>query len=396
MTKSKRKTTKTRKTFKQRTFGQKPKSGLNRKQQPQGNQKFYPLPSPTGQPPYHISLDSILPTSQISKMKNLKNMVLHIVGDTGGIKDPYPQQAVAGAMESDFNLENAPMFFYHLGDVVYFYGAADQYFSQFYEPYSSYPGPIFAIPGNHDGDVAQGDNTPSLEAFVTNFCSQEPHVSPDGGESSRDTMTQPNVFWTLDTPLATMIGLYSNVPEGGEFEQDQIDWFVSELKNASKSKALIVSVHHPAYSLDVYHSGSKTIDQVLDGAFTKSGIIPDIVFTGHVHNYQRFTRNLKGRQVPYIVAGAGGYHNLHPMQKQSDGNVIKVPYTDPNHGDVTLENYCADHNGYMVLQVTPNSISGNYYIVPKQNESWSTKSQKIDSFDLDINKHVLARNVTPP
>ncbi|MDE2590450.1 MAG: metallophosphoesterase, partial [Patescibacteria group bacterium] len=184
-------------------------------------------------------------------------------------------------------------------------------------------------------------------------------------------------------------------PEGGEFEQDQIDWFVSELKNASKSKALIVSVHHPAYSLDVYHSGSKTIDQVLDGAFTKSGIIPDIVFTGHVHNYQRFTRNLKGRQVPYIVAGAGGYHNLHPMQKQSDGNVIKVPYTDPNHGDVTLENYCADHNGYMVLQVTPDSISGNYYIVPKQNESWSTKSQKIDSFDLDINKHVLTRNVTP-
>ncbi|MGI0102631.1 MAG: metallophosphoesterase family protein [Nitrosotalea sp.] len=380
MAKSKQRTPKTHKTFKPRTFGQKSKSGLNSIQKPQGNQKFYPLPPPTGQVPYHMSLDSVLPPNQISKIQKFKKMVFHIVGDTGGIKDPYPQQAVAVAMKSDFDSENAPMFFYHLGDVVYFYGEASQYFSQFYEPYANYPGPIFAIPGNHDGDVARGYNTPSLEAFVTNFCSQKPQVSPDGGESSRDTMTQPNVFWTLDAPLVTMIGLYSNVPEGGEFEQDQIDWFVNELKNAPKSKALIVSVHHPAYSLDVYHSGSKTIDQMLDDAFAKSGIIPDIVFTGHVHNYQRFTRNLKGYQTPYIVAGAGGYHNLHPMQKRSDGNNIQTPYTDPNHSNITLENYCSDHNGYMVLQVTPDSISGSYYIVPKQNESWSTKSQKIDSF----------------
>lgn len=345
-----------------------------------------------------MSLDGILSANQISSIKKSGEMVLHIVGDTGGIKDPYPQQSVADAMEDDIvnNNSNAPTFFYHLGDVVYFYGAASEYISQFYEPYNHYPAPIVAIPGNHDGDVAPGDNTPSLEAFVANFCAREPQTSPDAGECPRHTMTQPNVYWTLDTPFATMIGLYSNVPEGGQFDQDQIDWFVNELNTAPKNKALIVSVHHPAYSLDAHHSGSKTIDGVLDNAFSKSGRIPDMVFNGHVHNYQRFTRNIKGRQAPYIVAGAGGYHNLHYMQKQPDGNSLQVPYVDTNNNDVTLENYNADHNGYMILRVTQNTISGEYYIVPKQNESWQTKSQKIDSFELDLKQHALTKNTNPP
>ena len=140
----------------------------------------------------------------------------------------------------------------------------------------------------------------------------------------------------------------------------------------------------------------QTIDSVLDNAFSKSGRVPDIVFNGHVHNYQRFTRNIKGRQVPYVVAGAGGYHNLHYMQKQPDGNSLQAPYVDPNNNDVTLENYCADHNGYMVLRATQDTISGEYYIVPKQNESWQAKSQKIDSFELDLKQHVLTKNTNPP
>ena len=46
-----------------------------------------------------------------------------------------------------------PSFFYHLGDVVYFTGARSSYYDQFYDPYLHYAAPIFAIPGNHDGDL---------------------------------------------------------------------------------------------------------------------------------------------------------------------------------------------------------------------------------------------------
>ena len=49
-------------------------------------------------------------------------------------------------------------------------------------------------------------------------------------------MTQPNVYWALDTPLATIIGVYSNVPLGGKFDDTQISWFTNELRTASKQK----------------------------------------------------------------------------------------------------------------------------------------------------------------
>jgi hypothetical protein len=51
-----------------------------------------------------------------------KKMVFHICGDTGGVKNPGPQQLVASAMEADATNTTADgeaAFFYHLGDVVY-------------------------------------------------------------------------------------------------------------------------------------------------------------------------------------------------------------------------------------------------------------------------------------
>ena len=41
-------------------------------------------------------------------------------------------------------------------------------------------------------------------------------------------MIQPNVYWTLEATFATIIGLYTNVPEGGMLDQDQIDWLQKE------------------------------------------------------------------------------------------------------------------------------------------------------------------------
>src|SRR5690348_17748218 len=43
---------------------------------------------------------------------------------------------------SDRNQDgNTPAFLYHLGDVVYYYGEADRYYEQFYEPYKGYDAP---------------------------------------------------------------------------------------------------------------------------------------------------------------------------------------------------------------------------------------------------------------
>jgi len=151
-------------------------------------------------------------------------------------------------------------------------------------------------------------------------------ITKDAGDVSRDAMTQPNVYWTLNAPFATIIGLYTNVPEGGRLDDNQINWFKSELSNAPIDKALLVAMHHPIYSADRYHTGSEYMGQILEGAIQKTGRMPDAVFAGHVHNYQRFTRIMNDRDVPFIVAGAGGYWHLHYIAKDQDGNKLQTPY----------------------------------------------------------------------
>jgi 3',5'-cyclic AMP phosphodiesterase CpdA len=154
-------------------------------------------------------------------------------------------------MVEDLHSANAA-FFYHLGDVVYYNGEASGYYEQFYDPYLRYDAPIFAIPGNHDGD-ALPEEGPSLAAFVDNFCAPTPLITQEAGEAQRHAMTQPNVYWTLQAPYATIIGLYTNVPVGGQLDNDQIAWFQAELQAAPQERALIVAMHHPIYSFDTFH-----------------------------------------------------------------------------------------------------------------------------------------------
>ena len=349
-----------------------------------------PLPQPIGASPYHLLLDQVLTQSEIQSIQSSGRMVLHIVGDTGGIKTPQDQDLVAAQMEQDPAVADTtmrPAYFYHLGDVVYYYGQASEYYSQFYEPYLHYDAPILAIPGNHDGDVID-TSVPSLAAFVENFCSTGPHLSSEAGDSGRDTMTQPNVYWTLDTPFATFIGLYTNVPEGGWMDNTQISWLQSELTAAPQNKALIVSMHHPIYSADVYHSGSAYMHTILDQAIQNSGRMPDIVYAGHVHNYQRYTRTLNGRAIPYIVAGAGGYYNLHTMQ-QVQGAPLQTPYPLPDEEGVVLESYCDNHHGYLLMQIDSQTLKGQYFAVPTMKDPTGTPAQQTDAFTLNLMTHQM-------
>jgi acid phosphatase type 7 len=232
-----------------------------------------------------------------------------------------------------------------------------------------------------------GGNEDSLIAFIRNFCADPTNAkkpSPDSGEVNKSPMIQPNVYWTLLAPYVTLIGLYTNVPEGGEVHTDQVNWFEKELRSADKTKALIVALHHPVFSMDKFHSGGQAMLELLDNAFEKTGKIPDAVLTGHVHNYQRFTRtHSNGKKVPYIVAGAGGYWHLHWMQQGV--REMSLPEKVPDRDDVVLK-YCDDHHGFMQIQVTPKKLIGEYYVAPRPHESWhaSESPTQFDSFEIDV------------
>jgi acid phosphatase type 7 len=352
------------------------------------NQQFQTLPAPTGPYPYHLPLSAIVSADAMKAVQDVRELVLHMTGDTGGVKSPQPQQIVAVQMESDFQ-GSAVQALYHLGDVVYYNGLRSEYFPQFYEPYIQYPAPIVAISGNHDLDPLTPPTEPSGAGFVENFCSSAPHLSPEAQESGRDTMTQPNVYWTLETPYIYIVGMATNVPEGGQVDNDQLQWLDNELSMAPTDRFLAVAMHHPVYSADGHHGGSHYMGTLLDGSVERTGRTPDAVFTGHVHNYQRFTRNWNGRQVPYIVAGAGGYWHLHYMARADDGGSLQVPWQVPGE-DTTLENYVDDRHGFLRLSVTPTTLSGEYVTVPRPQESWRSGPAGVaDTFSLDLASHQL-------
>jgi hypothetical protein len=354
--------------------------------QSHGNERFFPLPAPTGAPPFRLALANVLGSTKVNDIIQSGKLVFHMAGDTGGVVDPTPQTIVAAKLEEQLSASGGllgPAFLYHLGDVVYFNGEASKYYSQFYHPYEFYHAPILAIPGNHDGFALDPATESSLDAFMRNFCSPAPlNTTPENLDTDRDAMIQPNCYFTLEAPFLTLVGLYSNVPEGGVIHQDQIDWFVSELAAAPRDKALVVAVHHPVFSFDKFHSGSEKMRQVLDNAFVASGRQADAVFTAHVHNYQRFTRVLAGREMPYIVAGAGGYHNLHAMQKAADGSTLQVPLHVPGE-NLTLEDYVEDRHGFLRLVVDASQLTVEYYTVPRPQEAWSQPARRYDSFSLD-------------
>jgi len=187
-------------------------------------------------------------------------------------------------------------------------------------------------------------------------------------------------------------GLYSNVPEHGVVHPDQLAWLVNELKAAPKDLPVVVTLHHPPYSADDHHGGSQPMHDALDRAFSDSGRWADLVLAGHVHNYQRFTRTRAGkpRQIPYVVAGAGGYHNLHGVAKVN-GVKLTPPISLPLSGDtVTLETFVDDRHGFLRLEVTRDAIAGVYYTVPRPQESWSQPPTRFDSFRLETRTHKVS------
>jgi len=326
-----------------------------------------------------LNLADYIPQEIVTAIQAAGKISFHAVGDTGAAKVNRSQTAatalghegaVADAMVSEIQNQgaNGPAFFFHLGDVIYNFGEAQYYYDQFYEPFRAYDRPIFAIPGNHDGMIfGQGSSAPqvpTLDAFLTNFCASEPGPSPDSGGLVRSVMTQPGVYFTLDAPFVSIIGVYSNVldgpgvisSQGGHFPivDDQLDFLKSELTRLkpdrqAQKRAIIVAVHHPPLSADAKHGGSTGIMKDLDACCKAAGLWPDVLLSGHAHLYQRFTRTVpSGQQTPYLVAGSGGY------AATAAKHLPPAPITT---GDYTLEINPIVDFGYLTVETDAQTIT---------------------------------------
>jgi hypothetical protein len=320
-------------------------------------------------------------------------IVFHSAGDTGAttvnlaLKDEY---TVVDKLISDFSETDpaaVPQFFYHLGDIVYSFGEHTYYYDQFYDAFRNYPAPIFAIPGNHDGLVppvpplagqdvnpTPGDPRLSLSGFYANFCTQQFQHSSDAAGIARTTMIQPGVYFTLEAPLVRILGLYSNMLENPgvisstkdptkngaakfpNIPDVQLDYLEAALTRIKKEKfkgAVILAMHHPPYTFGK-HVTSLVMLKEIDAICDKVGVWPHAVLSGHAHNYQRFTRTIGKRQIPYVVCGNGGHP---PLQKITVDTTLRTPialpaFAQPERKDlVSLDNYDFKSFGYLRVVV---------------------------------------------
>lgn len=334
--------------------------------------------------------------AKVAAIQKSGQIVFHSVGDTGSVVGPATQSLVADKMVTDFSEANAadvPLFLFHLGDVVYYFGEATYYYDQFYEPYRDYPAPILAIAGNHDGVVYPKDPAPTLSAFLQNFCTTSPMQAPDAGNLQRTTMIQPGVYFTLEAPFVRIMGLYSNVledpgvisSENGQntvLDGRQVAFLTTALKRVKSDNftgAVIIAVHHPPFTGGSEHGGSPLMLADIDSACTAAGVWPHAVFSGHAHNYQRYTRTVNKMQIPFLVAGCGGHSPLSPMRA-----TFRTPLVIDN--TLTLESYDTTDYGYLRVIVNATTMTIEFH---PQHDGGTIKTPN-DTVTITLATHVAS------
>ena len=177
-----------------------------------------------------------------------------------------------------------PSFVIHLGDMVYC-GDPHQW-----ENFDFSDGniiksgiPLFPVLGNHEYRSQKEWYPPNPEKQLQYYFDRFKFLK--------------NKRWysfTYGNSLFLILDTNTDYSPGSE----QHRWLMDMLKKNS-SRFLFVAFHHPPYSKG-YHTrdAEKALAQIIE----KGPVKPDIVFSGHQHNYERYHYN----GIHYIVSGGGG------------------------------------------------------------------------------------------
>lgn len=389
------------------------------------------LPAPpAGQKPLDFSA---IDADENQRIVSSRKMSFAMVGCSGDPETQTDTETVAAAITA----ANDTSFFYHLGDIIYIEKGSDAtadsstggdtpalWNSQFYAPYMNYPKRVVSIPGNHDGKSTSITNY--FEAFCSD-ASKWPVPWTGNTVDQRPAMIQPYVYWRLDTPLAYIVGLCSNIANGGMLDDptvyrdftrgQQYQWLVGELKTVaaansqnSPQRAVLLAVHYPPYSgasnFNVRGdpsqgptpnaSNAPYLAVALQQAFADGGQRPDAIFSAHAHLFQRLTYTFAdGTVMPCLVAGCGGHSPLEVLAELCDGEtgasqVTPFPAVTPGSfqfpaGDSAQVEYYVDNNsddsefGFLKVTIEARTLTCQFI--------GATSHKTLDEFKLDLDSH---------
>jgi predicted phosphodiesterase len=199
------------------------------------------------------------------------------------------------------------------GDIVYEYGLISEYRTKFWNIYNAdkadaqgapimRSAPFVTAPGNHDTESHDLNKNPDALAYFM-FWSQ-PLNGPGGAEGSASvpklTGSEQNIGafktaagsaypkmtnYSFNYGNAHWIVLDSN-PYVDWTDKTLLDWVKNDLATPSAKAATwrFVTFHHPGFSSSHEHFEQQHM-RLLSPLFEEGKV--DVVFNGHVHNYQR-------------------------------------------------------------------------------------------------------------
>jgi hypothetical protein len=117
-----------------------------------------------------------------------------------------------------------------------------------------------------------------------------------------------------------------------------------------------------------------SMGSLLDAASKEAKRHPDLVLSAHASLYVRYRRDQDGRQVPYVVAGTGGYWSLKKF--------IRSPEA-PASG-VKVAAYDGAHHGFLRIMVTKGKIVGEYFTIESDLSRTGDAPVVADRFEVDL------------
>ncbi len=316
-----------------------------------------------------------------------------------------------------------PDFIFIPGDIVYSYGRISEYRQKFYPVYNAEQSsadvgapllrstPFIAAVGNHD--TALGNFEKYADALAYFFYWDQPMngpIAPENAPRARHVLTgnedaQPAFLdaakpryprmasFSFDYGNAHWTVLDSN-PYMDWTNPALRDWVAQDLAAARGATWRFVAFHHPGFNSSKTHFTDQWM-RVLSPVFEAGRV--DIVFAGHVHNYQRtfpllfapipqpggqligprgevdgeykFDRDFvdgmsaaKPKGVIYIVSGAGGA-GLYDAAQQAD----------PKSWQPFTYKYVADEHSFSVIDVK----GGTLHL-----KQISESGKEVDSFQI--------------
>lgn len=233
-----------------------------------------------------------------------------MVGDWGYDDDHTAQSRVAAGMRSYAQAKGVnPKALLMLGDNWYgeLAGGANssRWQTQFEAMYSAdaFPGPAYAILGNHD-----------YQKWPESKVAAELEYARNG----KTRWTMPARWYRFEfpakDPLITFLALDSNMPfkdgtseRGRDFtltpalQAEQLAWLEAELKHPRTTPFLVVMGHHPVYS-DGPHGDHPVLVHDWDPLFQKYKV--DLYLAGHDHDLQHL--EFEGHPTSHFLSGGGG------------------------------------------------------------------------------------------